>query len=238
MDIYSVNGSAAIKNSFTPNLKLLKHKRKILFIFAIILIAGAIIIFTCDRIIENASSKKIYTDVQAIPSNNVGLLLGTAKFLASGYENAYYRYRINAAAELMKSGKIKYLVISGDNSRKEYDEPSDMRADLVATGIDSTLIYLDYAGFRTFDSIVRLKKIFGQNKVTIISQQFHNQRAIYIAKREGIDAIGYNARDVGKNYGFRVQVREKLARVKVFVDMLTGKEPKFLGERVVIPSGN
>jgi SanA protein len=216
-------------------LKLLKHKRKLIILLAALLVAAAITIFTCDRIIENASSKKIYSDVQAIPFNNVGLLLGTGKYLSSGYENAYYRYRINAAAALLKSGKIKYLVISGDNSRKEYDEPSDMRADLIAAGIDSTVIYLDYAGFRTFDSIVRLKKIFGQDRVTIISQPFHNQRAIYIAKKEGINAVGFNAQDVGKNYGFRVQVREKLARVKVFVDMLTGKEPKFLGEKITIP---
>jgi SanA protein len=219
-------------------LKLLKHKRKLLLGFVILIIAGAIAIFTCDRIIENASSEKIYSDVQAIPYNHVGLLLGTGKLLSNGYENHYYRYRINAAVQLLKSGKIKYLVISGDNSRKEYDEPSDMRADLIAAGIDSSVIYLDYAGFRTFDSIVRLKKIFGQEKVTIISQKFHNQRAIYIAKKEGINAVGYNAQDVGSNYGFRVQVREKLARVKVFVDMFTGKEPKFLGQQISIPSGN
>jgi SanA protein len=217
-------------------LKLLKHKRKILLALVVLIVVAGIVIFTCDRIIEKASANKIYSDVQSIPANNVGLLLGTSKMLSNGYENAYYRYRINAAADLLKSGKIKYLIISGDNSRKEYDEPSDMRADLIAAGIDSTVIYLDYAGFRTFDSIIRLKKIFGQDKVTIISQQFHNQRAIYIAKREGINAIGYNAKDVSKNYGFRVQVREKLARVKVFVDMITGKEPKFLGEKIIIPS--
>jgi SanA protein len=217
-------------------LKLLKHKRKILLALVVLIVVAGIVIFTCDRIIEKASANKIYTDVQSIPANNVGLLLGTSKMLSNGYENAYYRYRINAAADLLKSGKIKYLIISGDNSRKEYDEPSDMRADLIAAGIDSTVIYLDYAGFRTFDSIIRLKKIFGQDKVTIISQQFHNQRAIYIAKREGINAIGYNAKDVSKNYGFRVRVREKLARVKVFVDMITGKEPKFLGEKIIIPS--
>lgn len=216
----------------------IKLKRKHLFILIALVVAVVITVFTCDRIIENATADRIYSDVTTIPANNVGLLLGTGKFLSSGYENAYYRHRINAATALLKSGKIKYLVISGDNSRKEYDEPSDMRADLIAAGIDSTVIYLDYAGFRTFDSIVRLKKIFGQNKVTIISQLFHNQRAIYIAKKEGIDAIGFNARDVSANYGFRVQVREKLARVKVFVDMLTGKEPKFLGEKINIPSGN
>lgn len=219
-------------------LKLKNYKRKLLITLGVLILAGAICIYICNRIIENASAGKIYSKVEEIPVNHVGLLLGTGKFLSSGHENPYYRFRINAAAELLKSGKITYLVISGDNSRNDYDEPSDMRADLVAAGIDSARIFLDYAGFRTFDSIVRLKKIFGQNKATIISQQFHNQRAIYIAKREGIDAIGYNAQDVEKNFGFRVQMREKLARVKVFVDFITGKEPKFLGETITIPSAN
>lgn len=219
-------------------MQLLKHKRKILLTLGALIIVAVIVIFTCDRIIENATAEKIYSDVNDIPFNNVGLLLGTGKYLKSGYENAYYRHRINAAATLIKSGKIKYLVISGDNSRKEYDEPNDMRSDLMAAGVDSTLIYLDYAGFRTFDSIVRLREIFGQDKVTIISQPFHNQRAIYIASQEGINAIGFNAQDVNNRYGFKVQVREKLARVKVFVDMVIGTKPKFLGEKVVIPSPN
>jgi SanA protein len=110
-----------------------------------------------------------------------------------------------------------------------------MRLDLISAGIDSAVIYLDYAGFRTFDSMVRLKEIFSQDSVTVISQQFHNERAIYIASQEGIAAIGFNAKDVSKKFGFRVQLREKFARVKVFVDYLTGKNPKFLGAKVAIP---
>ena len=216
-------------------MKLLNNKRRIFYTLAILFIITIITVFICDRVIDNASDGRLYSDVQAIPENNVGLLLGTGKLLSNGYENLYYRYRINAAADLWKAGKIKYLVISGDNSRKAYDEPSDMRADLMLLGVDSAAIYLDYAGFRTFDSIVRLREIFGQTKVTIISQLFHNQRAIYIAKREGIEAIGFNARDVSQKIGWRVKFREKLARVKVFVDFVTGKKPKFLGEKVLIP---
>jgi SanA protein len=101
--------------------------------------------------------------------------------------------------------------------------------------VDASRIYLDYAGFRTFDSIVRLREIFGQDSVTIISQPFHNERAIFLASREGIYAVGFNARDVNREQGMRVQTREKLARVKVFVDYLIGEEPKFLGKKVVIP---
>ena len=102
-------------------------------------------------------------------------------------------------------------------------------------GIDSSLIYCDYAGFRTFDSMVRLKEIFGQSAATIISQPFHNERAIYIAAREGIAAIGFNAHDVDSQSGLRTQIREKFARTKVFIDYLTGKQPRFLGEKILLP---
>ena len=178
----------------------------------------------------------MFTDAKTIPYNKVGLLLGTSKRLKSGYQNLYYNYRIEAATQLLKEGRIKYLVISGDNSRKEYSEPEDMRADLIAAGIDSTVIFLDYAGFRTFDSVVRLKEIFSQDSVTIISQQFHNERALYMARKEGITAIAFNAKDVSAHYGFVTRLREKFARVKVFVDYLTGKKPRFLGAKVIIPA--
>ena len=195
-----------------------------------------ITLFLCNRIIINTAKGKLYTDTKLIPYNKVGLLLGTSKYINAGYPNYYYTYRIEAATRLLKEGKIKYLVISGDNGRKEYNEPEDMRADLMAAGIDSSVIFLDYAGFRTFDSIVRLKAIFGQDSVTIISQPFHNERAIYLATKEGIHAIGFNAADVGVKSGFLVQLREKLARVKVFVDYFIGQKPKFLGSKVIIPA--
>lgn len=164
------------------------------------------------------------------------MLLGTSKYIPGGRLNLYYHFRIEAAVALVKAGKIKYLVISGDNSRKDYNEPELMRQDLIAAGVDSSIIYLDYAGFRTFDSMVRLKEIFSQTAVTVISQPFHNQRAIYIASREGINAIGFNATDVDGNVGFKVQAREKLARVKMFLDFWLGSKPKYLGKKIALPS--
>ena len=213
------------------------RKRKIIWYSLLVLISICIItVIACNYIVNRTAKGKLFTDVKTIPFNKVGLLLGTSKKLSNGHSNLYYTYRIDAATHLLKEGKIKYLVISGDNSRKEYREPEDMRADLIAAGIDSTVIFLDYAGFRTFDSIVRLKEIFGQDSVTIISQQFHNERALYMARKEGITAIAFNAKDVSAQYGFVTQMREKLARVKVFVDYLLGKKPKFLGQKVIIPA--
>jgi SanA protein len=211
-------------------------KRRIVTVVLLLTVIPFLAIYLCDQKIQNAAEGKLYTKVSTIPFNKTCLLLGTGKYLAGGQKNPYYHYRIKAATELIKKGKAKYIIISGDNRRVEYNEPQEMKEDLIHEGIDSCIIYLDYAGFRTFDSMVRLKKVFGQTSVTVISQQFHNQRALYIASREGINAIGYNATDVGNTSGLRVQVREKLARVKVFVDYFFGNEPKFLGEKISIPS--
>lgn len=126
------------------------------------------------------------------------------------------------------------VVISGDNSREGYNEPEDMKSELMLRGIPEDKIYLDYAGFRTLDSVVRMEKIFGQKSFTIISQKFHNQRAIYIAYAKELQVVGYNAEDVNAYSGFKTQLREKFARVKLFLDLWTGKNPKFLGEPVII----
>ncbi|MCT4586509.1 MAG: YdcF family protein [Carboxylicivirga sp.] len=206
-----------------------------------ILLAGSIItlltilgVWASNLIVENATGDKVFNSTQQIPHNKVGLLLGTGKMLSNGYVNLYYRYRIDAAVQLFKAGKVDYLLVSGDNSRKSYDEPSTIKADLIEKGVPAERIYLDYAGFRTLDSVVRCKAIFGQKSITVISQQFHNERAIYIAKNKGIDAVGFNAKGVSARYGFKTMVRERLARVKMMLDLFFGKQPKFLGEKITI----
>lgn len=196
---------------------------------------AATTLYYCNHAVDQEARGRLYTRPEATPYHRVGLLLGTGKYLGSGGVNPYYQFRIEAALALLRAGKVKYLVVSGDNGRQGYNEPVMMKRDLVAAGIDSPRIYLDYAGFRTFDSVVRLKKVFGQDSVTIISQPFHNERALYLASREGITAVGFNARDVGQRFGLRVQLREKLARVKLFVDYLVAREPRYLGPPVLIP---
>ncbi len=193
-------------------------------------------IFICNTIIVQNAKGKLYDDINKIPTNKVGILLGTSKFLKTGYQNPYFKNRIDAAVALLHAKKINYIVLSGDNGTKYYDEPTMMRADLIKAGIDSTKIFLDYAGFRTFDSMVRLKEIFGQDSVTIISQQFHNERALYIAKKEGITAVAFNAKDIFWNNQNTITIREKLARVKVFIDYILHKKPKYLGKKIIIPT--
>ena len=213
---------------------MLKRIFKFVKTMLLIGILGLISIWVIDNWVKHTASQEIFSNIENLPDNKVGLLLGTRKTLASGYPNLYYTYRIDAAEKLFKMGKIKYLLISGDNSTKKYDEPTDMRDDLVARGIPIEKIYLDYAGFRTLDSVVRANKIFGQKKLTIISQPFHNERAIFISNKKGINSVGFNAKDVSIRYGIKTMIREKLARVKMLIDLMFGVQPKFLGDKIDI----
>lgn len=200
----------------------------------VLIVLALISILWANSTINKQTTDKIYTETDLIPENNVGLLLGTSKFLRNGSLNQYFENRISATVQLYKSGKIKNIVISGDNSKKDYNEPEDMKNELMKHGIPENRIYLDFAGFRTYDSVFRMKEIFGQDKFTIISQEFHNQRAVYIANSLKLNAIGFNAKDVNAYIGFKTQIREKFARVKVFIDLIFNKKPKFLGEKIKI----
>ncbi len=169
-----------------------------------------------------------------IPKNKVGMVLGTSKFLKNGNVNLYFEYRIRATVKLYKAGKIEFVLVSGDNGNTKYDEPTDFKNELIARGIPKEKIFLDYAGFRTLDSVVRANKIFGQEKFTVISQKFHNDRAIYLANKKGLDVVGFNAQDVVSYGGLRTKVREVFARTKAFLDVIFGVKPKFLGEKIAI----
>lgn len=206
-----------------------------LFLATIVLIAATLLsIIACNRYIRYATQDFVTYDIRQLPNEKVGMVLGTAKFTQNGYKNYYFFHRIDAAEKLYKSGKIQYLIVSGDNSVKGYNEPEDMKNELISRGIPAHKIYEDFAGFRTLDSVVRAKEIFGQKSFIIISQKFHNERAIFLAQKNGILAYGYNAKDVNQKAGFKTNVREKFARVKVFIDLLIGKEPKFSGEKIII----
>ena len=210
----------------------MKKKIGILILFGVVGIY--LILASCDSIIENATENRTYWNLKEVPKNKVGLVLGTSNRLVGGGSNPYYTNRIKATLELFKAGKIDYVLVSGDNSTQYYNEPTVFKKDLLLGGIPSEKIFLDYAGFRTLDSMVRAKYIFGLDSVTIISQKFHNERAIYIAEQKGLYAIGYNAEDLSIKYGLKVHLREYFARVKVFIDLAINTQPKFFGEKIEI----
>ena len=178
----------------------------------------------------SVSSDYVYENMGDVPVCKTGVLLGTSKMMANGTQNLFFTYRIDAAVSLYKAGKIKHILISGDNGTKDYNEPDDMKQALIAKGIPAAKIHLDYAGFDTYDSMIRASKVFGQRKFIVISQKFHIERAVYIARKSDIEAYGFAAQEVKKMGGFKTKVREVFARVKAFKDVLFGVEPTYLGE--------
>lgn len=213
----------------------MKFLKKILLIGLILSIVSALFVWWANSTIEYDTEDYNTYNLTNLPNEKVGLVLGTSKTLADGRVNLYFKYRIDAATELYKAGKVQYFIVSGDNSVEHYNEPEDMKLALMTNGVPETQIFEDFAGFRTLDSVVRAKEIFGQKSFIIISQRFHNERAIFLAQKNGIEAYGYNAKDVNAYSGFKTNLREKFARAKVFLDFALGVEPKFGGDKVHIP---
>ncbi len=239
-DIYCFNAvKASYKKPWYKNIKMIFVFMVFLlnilhrFFIEIIFIIFMFLIFVYLSV-NIYSAKHIYANADNIKKNNVGLVLGTSKYVANGKLNKYYTYRIEAAYNLYKLGKVDYLLVSGDNRSHRYNEPQSMFNDLIMLGVPKEKIYLDYAGFRTYDSVVRAKKVFGQTSCTVISQKFHNQRAVFIGRAKGIDIIGYNAKDVNKKFRLAQFPRELLSRALMYVDIITGRHPYFYGEPIYI----
>jgi SanA protein len=189
----------------------------------------------CNYWINASTSAQLYDETMSIPSRKVGLVLGASKNTIHGGHNLYFTYRMRAAYDLYRAKKVQYLLVSGDNHIEGYDEPSDMREALIALGVPDSCIVLDYAGFRTLDSVVRCKEVFGEDSITVISQEFHNQRAVFIANKNGINAIGFNAKEVDKHYSLNTRIREYFARVKCVLDIyILHTSPKFLGDKIKV----
>ena len=158
-----------------------------------------IVIFSY-KLIDWTTDNQITDQVDELISKKVGLVLGTSKYVTTGGRNLYFKYRIDATIKLFRAGKIGHILVSGDNGHKSYNEPEEMRQELIKQGIPNNKITLDYAGFRTFDSMIRCKKVFCQTDIIIITQRFHLHRSLFLANRFGIEAIGFEAQDVPKSY--------------------------------------
>ncbi len=194
------------------------------------------ITFYCSYQVEKNAVGKTYDNVEEIPYNRVGLLLGTCKTMNDRKTvNPFWQFRVEAAYKLWKAKKIDKILISGDNGWHGYNEPEDFVDAFHALGVPDSALVCDFAGFRTHDSVIRCKKIFGQKKVTIISQEFHNERALYIAQRYGLEAVGFNAQMVSFRDNLYNMVREKMARVLLFADLYVfHTQPHFLGKKISI----
>jgi SanA protein len=194
----------------------------------------ALLIFMGNYWVTSSVEGLIHEDIEEVSYSDVALVLGTSRSINGRVENPFFTHRITAAAELYFAGKVKHILVSGDNSTVKYNEPRDMKKALIARGVPAHCITMDFAGLRTLDSVVRSNKIFQQQRLTIVSQSFHNYRALFIAQKYGIDAVAYNAA-YPKYASNRTIYREYLARVKAVLDLYVfGTAPKFLGEKVDI----
>jgi len=193
-------------------------------------------VYLLNRYVTYTAADKIYTDVKTIPPKKAALLLGTTKYVAKGKVNYYYLYRIRAAAALWKAGKIKAILVSGDNATTHYNETRRMKQDLIKAGIPAKYIASDYAGFRTLDSVVRAEAIFDLEDYIIISQKFHLERALFIAQAKGEKAIGFAAKEIEGTPSVKKMIaREYFARAKAFLDLyILHTEPKFYGKKMKV----
>ena len=176
-------------------------------------------IVACNGWVIYSTQGFIFRQGDSLPAREVGLVLGTSKKVVGGQENLFFRHRMEAAATLYHQKKVRYLILSGDNSSQYYNEPSDMKAALLKRGVPEYAMTLDYAGHNTFASVLRVKRLFNQDSITIISQSFHTARALFISRHYQIPAIAFAADDVPVDYGYRTMLREYLARPKALMDI-------------------
>jgi SanA protein len=190
----------------------------------VISVAG---VLAANMMIVRAARDKTYSAVETVAHRRVGLVLGCQKRLSDGSLNRFFQTRIAAAVNLYRHGKVDYLIVSGD--------ATSLKNALIDQGVPAERIYLDYAGFRTLDSVVRAKEVFGLTEVTIISQEFQTQRAIFIANHWKLDAIGFNAPEV---FSLITPFREHFARLRAVLDIyLFRTQPRSLRQKVVLQTG-
>lgn len=209
--------------------------RNMILIFTSLCVMFFAIVFGANYAVTLSSLDGSYNTIEEVPYTHVGLLLGTSKYATGGGLNQYFASRIQAAKELLIADRIDYLVISGDNGTANYNEPESMKQALIAEGIPEDRLILDYAGFDTYDSVVRMQKVFQQQEFIIVSQEFHTARALFIAKHKGLNAIAYNAKEIQGPSSGPLWVRETFARVKAVLDVISDRDPKFLGDPITIP---
>lgn len=197
-------------------------------------IVGAIgvLVLAANAWIIGTTRDRITDSIDRLPIFDVALVLGTSPYTHTGNPNQLFENRIDAAAQLYQQGRVRHLLVSGANPSTAYNEPQKMYQALRAKGVPDSAMTLDFAGFRTLDSIVRAKRVFGLKRAVIVSQRYHEYRALFIARHAGLDAWGYIWPHEDRRQPLRTETREYLARVKALLDLYVfDTAPRFLGPR-------
>ncbi|WP_439147357.1 SanA/YdcF family protein [Vibrio sp.] len=212
-------------------LKACKKLQGFLYGSFLVFLMGSAAVITIDYWVSWQAEDRIIYEIDEVPEREVAVVLGTSKYLGRTL-NDYYKYRIEAAIELFDREKVNQFLLSGDNAHRSYNEPWTMKRDLLRAGVPDERINLDYAGFRTLDSIVRAKKIFDTDNFLIITQEFHCERALFIANSYDIHAQCLAVSGPTHHSGLSIRLREVFARTKAFLDLyIMGTTPKFLGPK-------
>jgi len=207
----------------------LKKYFKILLCLVII---GLVAVLSVNYYVTSSTKKYINYSLKKFPKNDVGIIFGAG--INGDQPSKYLKDRLDAGISLYKAKRINKILLSGDNGRDEYDELTVMKNYCFRNGVDTTKIFVDYAGFDTYSTMYRAKHIFKIKKATLISQEYHLNRAIYIGQKLGIKSVGYSANN-GEYHGYKyVCFREYLSRFKSFFDVLRNREPRFLGNPIDI----
>lgn len=198
-----------------------RTRKYIAWLLLFLVVACLMVIVICNLAVTNAAKGRMYTDPNIIPAKPVALLLGTSPIGRSGNPNQFFIHRIDATVKLYHGRKFCRLIISGANRPEDFNEPEEMRAALVSQGVPDSIMELDGEGFRTINSIVRAKDVYGADSILIISQEFHNERALFLAQHIGIDAVAFNAATTSSlRWRIQMKIREYFARVKAVLDLL------------------
>lgn len=211
-------------------------RRRALRVLVALLALACFSVAVSETYVWRQSSGRHSERVADVREGGVGVVLGCAPHLA-GRPNMYFYNRMQAAAELWHAGKVTALLVTGDNSSSDYNEAEAMKQALVDRGVPPDAIACDFAGLRTLDSIVRAHRIFGAERLVVVSQQFHNERALAIASHYGIEACGLDAADIGvRSHRLRSWVRERAARVAMMIDLFVlDRQPRHMGRQETLP---
>lgn len=227
----------ALKN-ISPKIKrfFAAHWRLISIVAASLLL---LLVFVCNIIVSAYSAGFVFDDISRVPENEFALVLGCAPRTRDGVFSETFKNRIEAAAQLYKQHKVEYIVVSGarrNTERYNYDEPYEMKDALIVRGVPDDRIIMDPSGFRTLDSMIRADKIMGLKKFTVVSQHYHNTRAIFIGRHHGLDVIAYDAANAPGLYQIAQQIRETMAKVLVIFDLYVfDTEPAVLNDEINMP---
>ena len=198
----------------------------------------ALVLFfvACNAWVIMTTSNRVFSDIEDVPEVQVGLVLGTSKKFANGEPNLYFEARMDAAAKLYKAGKVKHLLLSGDNRTIYYNEPADMQKALEKRGVPARAISADKAGLRTLDSVVRSNQVFGEKEIIVVTQRFHSYRAVFIGNHNNMETFAFAAKSLPLRSSAKLLFREFLARPMAVIDLyVLNRQPSETGKDDVIP---